>query len=179
MRSTFIKVCLSFVAVLLLSNAAFAANLAVFNLTGVTQNSDAAKALEVYLDKTYGTERDKLMKDAEAIQKKTQEFQKQAAALSEKARKDKGTALEKEVRAFEERRTKFAQKIGPEQQKKQTEILELVRTACVNYSKANKLDILIDGSASVAYASETVDVSQGILAEVNKLWKDKGGKFAD
>ncbi len=179
MRSTLIKVCLSFAAVLLLSSTALAANIAVFNLTAVTQNSDAAKALETFLDSKYGTERAKLVKDAESIQKKTQEFQKQAAALSEKARKDRGTALEKEVRSFEERRAQFAQKIAPVQQQKQTEILEIVRTACVNYSKANKIDILIDGSASVAYASETVDVSKGILAEVNKLWKDKGSKFAE
>ncbi len=179
MRSTFIKVCISFVAVLLLSNAAFAANIAVFNLTGVTQNSEAAKSLEGYLDSKYGTERTKLMKDAEALQKKTEEFQKQAAALSESARKSKASTLEKEVRSFEEKRAAFAQKIGPVQQEKQTEILEIIREACVNYSKANKIDVLIDGSASVAYASETVDVSQGILAEVNKLWKAKGGKFTD
>ncbi len=179
MRSTFIKICISFVAVLLLSNAALAANIAVFNLTGVTQNSEPAKALEGFLDSKFGTERTKLMKDAETIQKKTEEFQKQAAALSESARKSKATALEKEVRAFEEKRAAFAQKIGPVQQAKQTEILDIVRAACVNYSKANKLDILIDGSASVAYASETVDVSQGILTEVNKLWKEKGAKFAD
>lgn len=158
------------------SAAEAASNIAMAPLMQVAGKSKLNEAKEKYLDSKFGKEKEKLEKDVKAFQKKAQEFQKQAAALSDSARQQKGQELEKEARALETRRQEFAKKAAPVEQKINQQILEILGDACANYAKANGYDMIID-SAAVLYATSAANVEEGLVDEVNKIWKEKGSKF--
>lgn len=176
-RSTFIKVCFTLVAVFMFSNAAFATSIGIFSMASVADRSDVSQAMQKELQSSFGKTVESLEKEAADLQKRAADLQKQAAALSEKARVEKAQELEKAGRAFEEKRTALAEKMGPRQQAMQKEIVEILRLACENCAKSKKLDLILDSTSSVAYASPSVDVTQDILDEVNKIWKSRGSKF--
>ena len=52
----------------------------------------------------------------------------------------------------------------------------VLRTACENYAKKNGYDMIIDASVVMFYVQAN-DVTSGLIDEVNKVWKSKGGKF--
>ncbi len=103
-------------------------------------------------------------------------LQDQAADLSDSARQQKGQELEKEARALESRRQEFTKKAAPIEQKINQQILEILSQACANYAKNNGFDIILD-SGAVLYASSAANIEEGLVDEVNKIWKDKGSKF--
>ncbi len=153
-----------------------ASNVAIAPLMQVAAKSKLNDAKQKYLDSKFGKDKEKLEKDVKAFQKKAGEFQKQAAALSDSARQQKAQELEKEARAIETRRQEFAKKAGPIEQKINQQILEILGDACANYAKANGYDIILD-SAAVLYANSAANVEEGLVDEVNKIWKEKGSKF--
>lgn len=153
-----------------------ASNVAIAPLMQVAAKSKLNDAKQKYLDSKFGKDKEKLEKDVKAFQKKAGEFQKQAAALSDSARQQKAQELEKEARAIETRRQEFAKKAGPVEQKINQQILEILGDACANYAKANGYDIILD-SAAVLYATSAANVEEGLVDEVNKIWKEKGSKF--
>lgn len=158
------------------SVAQAASNVAIAPLMQVATKSKLNDAKQKYLDSKFGKDKDKLEKDVKAFQKKAGEFQKQSAALSDSARQQKAQELEKEARAIETRRQEFAKKAGPVEQKINQQILEILGEACANYAKANGYDIILD-STSVLYATSAANVEEGLVDEVNKIWKSKGSKF--
>lgn len=153
-----------------------ATNVAIAPLMQVAAKSKLNDAKQKYLDSKFGKEKDKLEKDVKAFQKKAAEFQKQAAALSDSARQQKGQELEKEARAIENRRQEFAKKAAPVEQKINQQIMEILGDACANFAKANGYDIIIDAS-TVLYATSAANIEEGLVEEVNKIWKEKGSKF--
>ena len=62
------------------------------------------------------------------------------------------------------------------QQALTAQMQDILATACANYGKQNGYDLIIDGGA-VMYASDATNVTDGLVQEVNKVWKAKGGKF--
>ena len=153
-----------------------ATNVAIAPLMQVAEKSKLQDAKTKYLDSKFGKDKEKLEKDVKAFQKKAEEFQKQAAALSDSARQQKGQELEKEARALESRRQEFTKKAAPIEQKINQQILEILSQACSNYAKNNGFDIILD-SGAVLYASSAANIEEGLVDEVNKIWKDKGSKF--
>lgn len=153
-----------------------ATNVAIAPLMQVAEKSNLQDAKTKYLDSKFGKDKSSLEKDVKAFQKKAEEFQKQASALSETARQQKGQELEKEARALETRRQEFTKKAAPVEQKINQQVLEILGKACENYAKANGFDIVLDAS-TVLYASSAANIEEGLIAEVNKIWKERGSKF--
>lgn len=172
-RSFVLALALVFAAV---TTAQAATNIAIAPLMQVANKSALHDAKTKYLDSKFGKDRDKLEKDVKAFQKKAEEFQKQASALSDSARQQKGQELEKEARDIEKRRQEFTQKAAPVEQKINQQVLEILGKACENYAKANGFDIVLDAT-TVLYASSAANIEEGLIAEVNKIWKERGSKF--
>ena len=146
------------------------------SLMQVADKSSLHDAKTKYLDSKFGKEKEKLEKDVKAFQKKAEEFQKQASALSDSARQQKGQELEKEARALESRRQEFTKKAAPVEQKINQQVLEILGKACENYAKANGYDLILDAS-NVLYANSATNIEEGLISEVNKIWKERGSKF--
>ncbi len=177
MRKLFSKIALVFASTLLIANTALATEVGVFNMQEITSSSDIAKAAEKELSSTFGKETAALDKQAKDLQAKIAEFQKQAPALSEKARAEKAQALDKDGRAFEEKRIALANKINPRQQAMQAEIIEVIRVASENFAKEEGYDLIIDGTTTVVAALGKADVTDEVIDEMNKVWKSRGSKF--
>ena len=62
------------------------------------------------------------------------------------------------------------------QQAINSQMNEVMRAACENYAKKNGYDMIIDASVVMFYVQAN-DVTSGLIEEVNKVWKSKGGKF--
>lgn len=172
-RSLILALALVFAAV---TTAQAATNVAIAPLMQVADKSNLHDAKTKYLDSKFGKDKDKLEKDVKAFQKKAEEFQKQASALSDSARQQKGQELEKEARDLEKRRQEFTKKAAPVEQKINQQILEILGKACENYAKANGFDIVLDAT-TVLYATSAANIEEGLITEVNKIWKERGSKF--
>ncbi len=142
----------------------------------ITAQSDMGKESERLMNAQFGKERDSLDKEAQAFQKKVEDFQKQAQALSEKARMEKAQELDKLNRDLMQKQDAFNRKVAPVAEQINNQVIQILDEAFANFSKANGYDIIINAQA-VAYATDATNVSTSILAEANKVWKAKGGKF--
>ena len=143
------------------SAPAFAAGkIGIINLVGITEASDVGKAADKLIRDRFGKERTSLEKQGESLKKDMEQFRKQAAAMSEDARNKKGRDLQTRLQEFEKKQAELAQRFAPVQKQVDQQLME----------------VLSDPSFT-PYASENANVSEGVLAEANKIWKKKGGKF--
>ena len=155
------------------SAPAFAAGkIGIINLVGITANSDVGKAADKLLQDRVGKERTSLETQGESLKKDMDQFRKQAAAMSEDARNKKGRDLQTRIQEFEKKQNDLNQRIAPVQGAVDKQLLEVLSEACSTY------DLILNYNPSITpFASESVNVSEGVLAEANKIWKKKGGKF--
>lgn len=151
----------------------------VVNLMAVTTESAPGQAADKELQTRFGAERTQLEKQAEALNKKMEDFNKQAATMSEKARMEKGQGLEKEAVALDEKGRAYAQRLSTVQEAMTNQLQELVDTACGNVAKKDGFDVLLDGTAIVLFAAPSSDATPAVTTEVNNLWKARGSKFSN
>lgn len=177
------RVCTLTLAACLFTATAFTAapalaegKIGVANLAQVTAQSLPGQEADKQLQAKFGKERSDLEAQAAALDKKAEDLNKQAAALSEKARNDKAQEIQNQARDFDAKRTDFAQRLNNFQQAITVQMQDILTTACINYGSQNGYDIIVDG-AVVMYASDATNVTAGLVEEVNKVWKSKGGKF--
>ena len=154
--------CVFSAAALTASPAQAAGKIGVVIMTQVTAQSLPGQEAAKLFQSRFGKERG----DLEA----------QAAALSEKARNDKAMEIQNQARDFDAKRTDFAQRLNSFQQAIDAQMQDLLTTACTNYGSQNGYDVIIAGE-TVMYAAESTNVTAGLVEEVNKVWKSKGGKF--
>lgn len=158
------------------SNALAAGKIGVANLMAVTAQSQPGQEAEKQLQSMFGAERTQLEKQAADLNKKAEDLQKQAAALSEKARNDRAAEIQNQARDLDTKGAAFSTRLNGVQQAITTQLQDIVGTACANYAKKNGFDIIMDGAA-VMFATESTNVADGLIAEINSVWKSKGGKF--
>ncbi len=176
MLRNLVKISIALAITLFLTQNALASAVGVFNFGQIMQQSAVAKSADSELQTRFGKQTQALDAEFATLQKDIADFQKQAAALSENARRDKAMTLETQSRAFEEKRTQLAQQLAPLQQSMEQQIRAMLQQACNNYAKAKKLDIIIDGTVA-AFASSDADITAEIIAEMDKIWKSNGSKF--
>ncbi len=162
---------------------------APFNL--VIEESDMGKAAKTFMESKLGKDYKALEKEFADLQKKdksfqnkVQEFQKQAAALSEKARNQKAKELDNEVNAMrkqaaelDKKRGELAQKAKPIQDKVNLEMMKVLQQATEVVAQEKQLELILDAAPPVYYVANSLSIKDDILKEVNKIWKESGGKF--
>ena len=110
------------------------------------------------------------------LNKQAEDLRKQAAALSEKARNERAQKIQKMAQELETKGTAYTQRLSRVQQAINSQMNDVLRTACENYAKKNGYDMIVDASVVMFYVQAN-DVTSGLIEEVNKVWKSKGGKF--
>ena len=153
-----------------------AGKIGVASLAQVTAQSIPGQEAEKQLQAQFGKERTQLESQAAALNKKAEDLNKQAAALSEKARAEKAQEIQTQALDLDAKSGAYAQRLNTVQQALTAQMQDILATACANYGKQNGYDLIIDGGA-VMYASDATNVTDGLVQEVNKVWKAKGGKF--
>jgi len=142
----------------------------------IATQSDPGKEAEKILESRFGKERRQLEQQSNDVKKQAEDFQKQAPALSEKARAERAAKLQQTFQDIDNRGGAFAQRVSRVQQEINTQMNDVLRTACINYAQKNGFDVILDASV-VMFRNPANDVTDGVIQEVNKVWKSKGGKF--
>ena len=167
-------------ALLLAASPAFAGGIGVFNSQRIMSQSEPSKAAQKLLQSRFGSEGTRIENQLRDIQKQGQNFQNQAAAMSQKAREDKQIELMRRGRELEEKRYTFATEVEKTKASMSSVMFNIMLEASRNVAKKKDLDLILDGGAGViTYAADSLDVSKEMLDEVNRLWKDMGSKFPE
>lgn len=154
------------------------AKIAAAPFNQIIQTSEMGKAAGSLMDSKLGKQKQKIESEVAIFKKEAETFQKQVAALSEKARMQKSQELEKTMRDLDVKRNALAQSASQIQQKINDQISSIVLEATANVAKSKKLDMILDAVPPYAYyVSDSVNVEDEIRKEINKIWKKKGSKF--
>jgi len=156
---------------LLLTLASFGLNAAgktaYINSKVLLEQSRQAIAANTQLEQLFGERRQKLQELAQSIQKMEKTYQNDSAIMSDEQKKK---AEDKIIQA--KRRFQFDQQsLKEDLQAKQRELLQklqvTIRGVIQNYGKEKGYDFIFT-DASIAYASESVDITEEILKELTK-----------
>ncbi len=124
----------------------------------------------------FGNERSQLEAQLTALNKKAEDFNKQAPALSEKARAEKAQEIQSAAADLDSKRTALTQRMASFDQVVTPQIQSMLRTACAAFAKKNNYDLILD-RAAVLYTEDASDVTAGLVEELNKAWKAQGSKY--
>ena len=164
---------LSVCFLLLFQLSAFAeTKVGVFNLQKVVIECDYGKAIAAKLKAKFEPLEAELTKERKAIQKLEAELKNQDLALKLEAKQDKQREYRRKMRDFQDSIASYQQKQQVERQTLGQPINKKIGEAVTNYSKANGFTIVFEvQTAGVAYIADGVDISDAVIAELNKMKK--------
>jgi outer membrane protein len=119
------------------------------------------------------------MKDTLDAQKKTldtlkDELQKQSMMLSQEAKLDKETQYKRKVRDFQDMGQSYQRKLQQAEQNLSKPIIDNLLVVIEDYGKKNGYTAIFDKQASgVIYGQENADITNAIIAELNKVMRGK------
>lgn len=143
----------------------------IANLQKVVAESKANKEAEKKLTETFSAERDQLEKLGKDIEKLTDEMKNQASALSAEAKQTKRAQLVQMMRDHNDRTRAFTSKVRDAETLIRNEILAAVIIAAKEYAEAHGYDLILDSTqAGVLYSSDSMDVTEDLLKELNRVW---------
>jgi len=159
--------------VMLLQVSAFAeSKIGVFQMQKVVLECDYGLDVLAKLKAKFEPLEAEIKKEDAAIQKLAAELKKQDLALKLEAKQDKQREYRRKMRDLQDSYTAYQQKQQVEQQRLLTPIKQKLGEAIAVYSKANGITIVFERQvAGVAYLAEGVDISDAIIAELNKMKK--------
>lgn len=158
---------LAVAACLLMVNVALAeVKIGVVDMQVVATQSDPAKDAQNKMKSKYGAERDQL-------EKQTKDLQQKAEALKNpSASEEKKVEFIRLKRDLDEKTRTFARKVEQDEMKIRQDMVTLVFRSAYEVAQRKGFNYVVDVTAGgVLYAEQSMDLTQDILAEVNKLWK--------
>ena len=152
------------------SGAVPVAKIGVVDMQTIATESDAAKAAKAQLESKYGTERANLEKQGNALKK-------QAEGLKNpKTSENKKVQFLKSKQKLDNDTRNFLRKVEQDEVKLRQDMVTLVFSAAYEVAKAKGYNFVVDVTAGgVLYADPSMDLTQDVLAEVNKQFKAKQG----
>lgn len=144
------------------------AKIGVVDMQAIATDSDAAKAAKEQLESKYGKER-------EALEKQGNALKKQAEALKNpKVSEDKKVAFIKAKQKLDNDTRNFLRKVEQDEIKLRQDMVTLVFSATYEVAKAKGFNFVVDITAGgVLYADPSMELTQDVLAEVNKIYNSK------
>ena len=143
----------------------------VVSIQAVLLNCDYGKAMAAKMKAQFEPLQSQLEKEAAEIQKLENELKNQDLALKLDAKQEKQREYRRKVRDHQDSVAAFRQKFQTESQQGQQPILEKIVKVAHEYGKANGYTMIIEMSNVVIYVADGVDITDQIIAELNKLKK--------
>lgn len=162
--------------VLFCASTAFAGKIGVVDIQAVAGKSEAAQAAREKVKKDFSPKEAELKRLVDEFTKKKNEFQLQAAALSASAREDKKVEIVRLQRDLQDKQRAFARELQAANNSVKLGLSKGIVKAINTYAKKNGYDMIISRGAAVPYANSSVDVTNDILVEVNRLWRQDNKK---
>ena len=164
---------------LMLLGTAFAAESAapttpkigVVDMQAVATQSEPAKAAKEKMEKQFGKERTDLEKQGEALKKKAEELK------GPKGTEEKKLAFIRKKQELDQKTRNFLRKVEQDEVKLRQDMVTMVFNATYNVAQKKGFNFVVDITAGgVLYADQTMDLTQDVLAEVNRLHKEDKAK---
>lgn len=174
MRTLRILATLVMVTLLLPSMGWTQSKIGVVDMQTIIAESDpGTKAMEE-LRTRFESMKVELDKKNETITKLRDDLQRQSMVLSQEAKQDKELEYRRLVRDFQDEFQAFQMKMKAEEDRLSEPILELLLALIQDYGKKHSFTIIIDGtSAGLLYADDTAIITDSIMQELNKSWREK------
>lgn len=167
---------LSLTLCLLFAASASAAEMKIvfFNMGEVAEKSEAYQAHLAQLKKEFEPEGQKIQKEAEAFQKKINDFQLQQQALSPEARLDREAALGSEKRNLDDKMNVYARKRQAAEKRAEEQIHRIITYAVNEIAQREKYSAVMEQNLAGAFlVDKKFDISEALVKEANKVWKEK------
>lgn len=168
-------------AMLLLSATAMAAGgkIAYVDTQTVFDKTKLGKKYQGVVREYYESRKKILDLDAEEIQKLQEDYdkQKQAKLLNEKAQKEKEETLSRKINEFQKKRDEFSNEIGRKNEELSNEFNQQMMLVLKALAKREKYSLVLNKTISilskaevpaVLYADEELDLSEKVIAEMDK-----------
>jgi outer membrane protein len=137
----------------------------------VASQSAPAEAAKKQMDEKFGKERDALEKQGEALKKKAESLK------NPKISEEKKLEFIKAKQDLDQKTRNFVRKVEQEEVKLRQDMVTLVFQASYEVARAKGFNFVVDITAGgVLYADQSMDLTKDVLAEVNKLYKEKSKK---
>ena len=161
---------LSLLCVLCLNVNAFAETKRAFiDMKVVISKSDAGMKAMDSLKAQFKDMKDNLDAQKKSLDALKEELQKQAMMLSQEAKLDKETQYKRKVRDFQDMGQNYQRKLQQAEQDLSKPIIEKLVEIMREYGKKNGYAAIFDKqSAGLVYHEPTLDVTNDIIAELNK-----------
>ncbi len=143
-------------------------NVGVVNIQQVMEKSQAFKDLSVKMKATIEPKK-------KAIEKEKARIEQMAKGLSASSPEAKKQEFMKAQEAFNKMGNDFLEFAQKEDRAMRTKIEGYFLDASTNVAKSKKLNLVLD-MQGVMYFEKSMDVTNEVMAELDKLWKQRGGK---
>lgn len=147
------------------------AKIGVVDMQIVATESDPAKAARADMEKQFG-------KEKENLEKKGQALKKQAEGLKNpKTSEQKKVDFIKSKQKLDQDTRNFLRKVEQEEVKIRQQMVTYVFNAAYEVARAKGFNFVVDLNAGgVLYADRSMDLTQAVLEEVNKIYKESKNK---
>ena len=175
------KILMAVIALSMLSTAAMAAGgkIGYVDTQTVFDKTKLGKKYQGIVREYYESRKKILDMDAEEIQKLQEEYskQKQAKLLNEKAQKEKEETISRKINEFEKKRNEFSGEIGKKNEELSNEFNQQMVVVLKEIAKREKVSLVLNKTInvmskaevpSVLYADEDLDLTEKVIAEMDK-----------
>ncbi len=141
--------------------------------TVIAKSEPGAKAME-QLKSQFKDMKDNLDTQKKALDTLKDELQKQSMMLSQEAKLDKETQYKRKVRDFQDMGQSYQRKLQQAEQNLSKPIIDKLLEVIESFGKKNGYTAIFDKQASgVIYGQDSVDLTNAIMAELNKAMRGK------
>ena len=165
--------CITAIAMcLLMVNMAFAAELkiGIVDMREIMTNSEPAKKAQATMKSKFGTENDRLEKQAKELQKLSESL-KTPGNQSREALEQKRAEFIRKNKDLDQKAREFRAKVEKEDAQLRNDLLDFViGKVAKDYAVKKGLACLLDSSGFL-YADESMEVTKDFMEEVNRQWK--------
>ncbi|MDZ7758714.1 MAG: OmpH family outer membrane protein [Desulfovermiculus sp.] len=146
----------------------------VVDLQTVMEKSEPGQKAIKQLQSEFEEMKSELDTKKAAIDQLRQELQKQSLALSQEAQMDKETEYKQKVRDFQDLYQSYQRKMQLKEEKLREPIIEKLVGIIKDYGEKKGYTLIMDKKNSgVVYSSEAIEITKPVIAELNKVWKNK------
>lgn len=151
-----------------------AVKIGVVDMQTVATQSEPALAAKKQMEDKFGKERESLEKQGERLKKKAEGLK------NPKVSEEKKLEFIRGKQELDQKTRNFMRKVEQEEVKLRQDMVTLVFSATYEVAKAKGFSFVVDVTAGgVLYADQSMDLTQDVLAEVNKLYKEKKSEKKD
>lgn len=143
----------------------------VVDMQTVATQSEPAQAAKAQMESKFGKERAALEKQGESLKKKAESLK------NPKISEEKKLDFIRSKQELDQKTRNFLRKVEQEEVKLRQDMVTLVFSATYEVARAKGYNFVVDVTAGgVLYADQSMDLTKDVLAEVNKLYKQKKDK---